>query len=201
MKKSIFTAALLLLGALIFSRCSNSTEAKTSDVKNVAESAKPTNAEMAKKGKYLVEIIGCNHCHSPKKMGPNGPEIIPELLLSGFPSDRPKVTFDSKLVKSSGFAMFYPDLTAAAGPWGVSFAGNLTPDATGTGSWTFKQFKTALTKGKYKGLDGSRTLLPPMPWQGFAAMNEDDLESIWAYLKSIPPVKNMVPAPIASDEI
>ncbi len=201
MKKSTITIALLLSGTIIFSHCSSNTESKTTEVKTVAEPAKPTDAALAKKGKYLVEIIGCNHCHSPKKMGPNGPEIISELLLSGFPSDRPMVTFDSKLVKSSGFAMFYPDLTAAAGPWGVSFAGNLTPDATGTGSWTFEQFKTALTKGKFKGLDGGRTLLPPMPWQGFAAMTDEDIQSIWAYLKSIPPVKNMVPSPITPDKM
>lgn len=201
MKKSTITAALLLLGATIFSDCSNSTEAKTAEITKAAEPAKSTDAEMAKKGKYLVDIVGCNHCHSPKKMGPNGPEIIPELLLSGFPSDRPIVKFDSKLIKSAGFAMFYPDLTAAAGPWGVSFAGNLTPDSTGTGSWTFEQFKKALTKGKFKGLDGGRMLLPPMPWQGFAAMTDDDIESIWAYLKSIPPVKNVVPSPIAPDKM
>ena len=47
-------------------------------------------------GKYLVEIMSCNDCHSPKRMEKNGPEVIPELLLSGYPSDRPIVSFDSK---------------------------------------------------------------------------------------------------------
>ena len=94
------------------------------------------------RGKYLVGIMGCNDCHSPKKMGENGPELIPELLLSGYPADRPIVNFDSDLIKE-GFGIFYPDLTAAAGPWGVSFAGNLTPDETGIGNWSEEQFKTA----------------------------------------------------------
>lgn len=100
------------------------------------------------RGEHLVAIMGCNDCHSPKRMGPNGPEIIPELLLSGYPADRPVANFKSPLLQQ-GFSMFYPDLTGAAGPWGVSFAGNLTPDDTGIGQWTEAQFKRALTTGKY----------------------------------------------------
>lgn len=151
-------------------------------------------------GKYLVDIMGCNDCHSPKKMGENGPEIIPELLLSGYPSDRPIVQFDSKLIKE-GFAMFYPDLTAAAGPWGVSFAGNLTPDETGIGNWTEENFKKALTQGKLKGMDNGRMLLPPMPWFNYMAMKETDIHAIFTYLKSIKPVINIVPQPVSPDNI
>jgi hypothetical protein len=97
--------------------------------------------------------------------------------------------------------MFYPDLTAAAGPWGVSFAANLTPDETGIGNWTEEQFKKAMTQGKFKGLDGSRTLLPPMPWTNFQTLSNDELHSIFAYLKSIKPVKNVVPNPITPDKM
>jgi hypothetical protein len=162
--------------------------------------AGPTPEEIVKKGKYLVNMMGCNDCHSPKKMGPNGPEIIPELMLSGYPADRPVVKFDHKLLKE-GFSMFYPDLTAAAGPWGVSFAGNLTPDQTGIGNWTAEQFKKALTQGKFKGLDGSRMLLPPMPWFNYTELTDDDLNAIFNYLKSIPPVKNVVPQPVTPDKM
>ena len=160
----------------------------------------PTQEELVKRGEYLVKITGCNDCHSPKKMGAQGPEIIPELLLSGYPADRPIVKFDSKMLKT-GFSMFYPDLTAAAGPWGVSFAGNLTPDETGLGTWTEAQFKIALTQGKYKGIEGSRMLLPPMPWVNYTTMEDADIKAIFAYLKSIKPVKNLVPQPIAPDKI
>ncbi len=110
-------------------------------------------------------------------MGANGPEIIPELTLSGFPSDRPIVKFDNKMIKD-GFAIFYPDLTAAAG------------------NWTEEQFKKAITQGKFKGLDGGRELLPPMPWPAFASLKDDDVHAIFTYLKSIKPVKNVVPAPV-----
>ena len=82
------------------------------------------------------------------------------------------------------------------GPWGTSFAANLTPDETGIGNWSFGQFKKALTEGKAKGLDGGRMLLPPMPWPNYVSMQEADLRAIFAYLKSIPPVKNIVPAPV-----
>jgi hypothetical protein len=144
------------------------------------------------KGKYLVNIMGCNDCHSPKKMGPMGPEIIPELMLSGYPADRPIAPFDLALTKN-GISMMNPDLTAAAGPWGISFAGNLTPDATGLGNWTEVQFKKALTEGKYKGMDGTRMLLPPMPWVNYKDLKENDIQAIFRYLQSIKPVKNIVP--------
>ena len=147
-------------------------------------------------GKYLVTIVGCNDCHSPKTMGKNGPEVIPDLMLSGYPADRPIVKFEDKLLKT-GFAMFYPDLTGGAGPWGVSFAANLTPDETGLGTWTEEQFKKAIMQGKFKGLDGTRMILPPMPWQDFASLKNEDVHAIFMYLKSIKPVKNTVPEPIA----
>lgn len=156
--------------------------------------------EIIKRGEYLVTIMGCNDCHSPKQMGPNGPEIIPELLLSGYPSDRPVVKFNDPLLKE-GFGMFYPDLTAAAGPWGVSFAANLTPDQSGIGAWTEEQFKRALTQGKFKGIEGARMLLPPMPWFNYTQLKDEDVSAIFAYLKSIKPVVNVVPQPIPPDQM
>jgi mono/diheme cytochrome c family protein len=156
--------------------------------------------DVISQGKYLVAILGCNDCHSPKRMGEMGPEIIPELTLSGYPSDRPIIKFDSPLIKE-GFSMFYPDLTAGAGPWGVSFAGNLTPDETGIGNWTEAQFKIALTQGKFKGLENGRMLLPPMPWQSFIDMKDEDIHAVFTYLKSINPVVNIVPAPISPDNM
>jgi hypothetical protein len=85
------------------------------------------------------------------------------------------------------------DLTAAVGPWGVSFSANLTPHQSGIGNWTFDQFKKAMTEGKYKGVENTRMLLPPMPWQSYAHMKEEDLEAIFAYLQSITPIENLVP--------
>lgn len=174
---------------------------KVTQKENVAAVvAEKSATDVVAHGKYLVEIMGCHDCHSPKRMGANGPELIPELMLSGYPADRPIVKMDSKLLKQ-GFAMLYPDLTAGAGPWGMSFAGNLTPDESGIGNWTRDQFKKALTEGKLKGLDTGRTLLPTMPWVNFKSLKEDDITAIFEYLKSVKPVKNVVPAPIPPDQI
>lgn len=165
-----------------------------------ATAAAPNQVDLVKRGDYLVKIMGCNDCHSAKRMGAQGPEVIPETMLAGYPADRPLVKFDSKLIKE-GFAQFYPDLTAAAGPWGISFAGNLTPDETGIGNWTEGQFKIAMTQGKYKGIATSRPLLPPMPWQNYTTMADADLKAVFAYLKSIKPVKNLVPPPVTPDKM
>lgn len=185
-----FAAPAAVAMALLSSACVNFESKPAPPV-----AAEPDSTALVARGAYLVTIAGCNDCHSPKQMGPNGPELVPGRMLSGYPGDQPIPEFDSKML-SQGFAMFTPDLTAGAGPWGISFAGNLTPDETGIKNWSFDQFKTALTKGKYKGLEGGRTLLPPMPWVNYINMEDADLRAMFAYLKSIPPVQNVVPAPV-----
>jgi Cytochrome c len=199
MKKTfLFTLVLtIIVLAPTFYSCSNNSE-KQNGTKAIVE--QPKQEDAIKQGQHLVMIMGCNDCHSPKKMGPQGPEIIADQMLSGYPSDRPIVKFDSKLIRE-GFSMFYPDLAAAAGPWGISFAGNLTPDNTGIGNWTEEQFKRAMTEGKFKGLEGSRTLLPPMPWVNYKSLTNDEIHSIFTYLKSIKPVKNIVPNPVTPDKM
>jgi hypothetical protein len=182
---------------IIAGACTNSNQ-KSVENNSAVNAVSPE--DIIKRGEYLVTIMGCNDCHSPKIMGPNGPEIIPELLLSGYPSDRPIIKFNDPLLKE-GFGMFYPDLTAAAGPWGVSFAANLTSDQSGIGTWTEEQFKKALMQGKFKGLDGTRMLLPPMPWFNYTNMKDEDVSAVFAYLKSTKPVVNVVPQPIPPDQM
>jgi len=197
-KKNLPLVVLSLFFLLIcLASCTNSN--KNSGMVN--SGGKDTSLEgRIKQGKYLVTVMGCNDCHSPKKNGANGPVVIPELMLSGFPADRPRAKFEDKLIKE-GFAVLYPDLTGAAGPWGVSYASNLTPDDTGLNGWTLAQFKKALTEGKYNGMDNIRMLLPPMPWQDFASLTDDDVKAIFSYLQSIKPVKNMVPGPLTPDQM
>lgn len=186
-----------LFYTLALSSCSNTTKESSEKTQEIKVQ---TEEDIIVRGKYLVETMGCHDCHSPKKLGPNGPEIIPELILSGYPAERPVVKFSDPMIKQ-GFAMFYPDLTAGAGPWGVSFAANLTPDATGIGTWSEEQFKKALTEGKFKGLEGTRMLLPPMPWFNLTELEDEDVHAIFTYLKSIKPIQNVVPAPIPPDQM
>ncbi len=68
-------------------------------------------------------------------------------------------------------ALWSWDGTAFAGPWGVSFPRNLTPDtATGLGSWTEEMFMKALRTGK--DMREGRDLLPPMPWATFSKLGD-----------------------------
>jgi hypothetical protein len=84
-------------------------------------------------------------------------------------------------------------LTSWVGPWGISYAANLTSDATGIGNWTESAFITALRKGKYEGIESGRSLLPPMPSAMYTSMSDDELKAIFAFLKSTKPINNVVP--------
>ena len=144
----------------------------------------------AERGAYLVLVGGCNDCHTPLKMGPAGPQPDLTRLLSGHPEG---------LVMPAAPAAVGPWIwsgaatnTAFAGPWGVTYSANLTPDpTTGIGAWTEKQFVAALTSGKHLGV--GRPILPPMPWQSTARMREADLRAMFAYLRTVPALKNLVP--------
>jgi mono/diheme cytochrome c family protein len=147
-------------------------------------------ASSAERGKYLVTIAGCGDCHTPLKMGANGPEPDRSRLFSGHPADlvMPPAPAAQGPWLWSGAATS----TAFAGPWGVSYAANLTPDReTGIGIWKEEQFVKAMRTGRHWG--EGRPILPPMPWQGIAAMSDDDLKAVFAYLQSVPPVRNAVP--------
>ncbi len=189
MRKTILTLVVISTTVVaILIACSD-------NKKESATTSQPiSNDSLIKIGAYLVTISGCDDCHSPKKMGSRGPELDTELRLSGYPSSRPLPVYDSNAIKK-GMILFNQDLTSSAGPWGVSFAANLTSDATGAGSWPLENFITALRKGKFKGHESGRDLLPPMPWQNFAQMTDDDLKAVHAFLKSTKPVENVVPAP------
>ena len=188
MRKTVLNlTAIAAITSIVFVACQDSAA-------NEEKSKAITKEEMVKRGEYLVNTIGCDDCHSPKRMGAHGPEIIPELRLSGYPSDRPLTTADTNVVKK-GWMLFSDDLTTAVGSWGQSFAANLTSDATGTGNWKEEQFIKAIREGKYKGLDNTRSLLMPMPWFVYKNLTDDDLKSIFAFLQTTKPVKNVVPVP------
>lgn len=185
MKMLLLFSLMVVIAAIIIS-C-NSTTAKTGETLAVSKDS------LIKKGAYLVTIMGCDDCHSPKKMGPKGPEMIPELRLSGYPADRPVAKVDTSVIKK-GWSLLGTDFTSAAGAWGISFAANITSDETGIGNWNETNFKKAITEGKWKGLDNGRMLLPPMPWYNFRNLTDEDLKAIFTFLKSTKPVKNVVPA-------
>lgn len=154
-----------------------------------------------KRGKYLVDFGGCHDCHSPKSFGPDGvPVLDQKRLLSGFPADTELPAMIKDALTPGNWVLFAPDLTAAVGPWGISYAANLTPDdQTGIGLWSEEHFVSAMRTGKHMGQ--GRPIMPPMPWFAVKGLTDDDLSAVFAYLKSLPPVKNQVPAPLPPDKV
>lgn len=143
-------------------------------------------------GEHLVTVGACHDCHSPKRMTAMGPVIDTALMLSGHHAGHPEPQVDRAEVQRKGLAVTN-DLTTWVGVWGTSYTANLTPDATGLGNWKKEQFKLALREGKFKGLAGNRTLLPPMPWEMYRNFSDEEISAIFAYLQSIPAIKNVVP--------
>jgi len=148
------------------------------------------------RGKYLVMVGGCNDCHTPKVMTPQGPVPDTTRLLAGYTAGTPLPEIPAGALGPGKWgALTNMDLTAWAGPWGVSFSYNLTPDMqTGIGGWPEEMFIKTLRTGKFMGM--SRDILPPMPWQTIGQMTDEDLKALFAYLKSIKPVHNAIPAPL-----
>ncbi len=146
-------------------------------------------------GEHIVTSSFCSDCHTPKKMTNMGPVDDTTLWLSGHPSAIPLPDVDRKMLESKGMAATNTQ-TSWIGPWGVSFTANLTPDSTGIGLWTEDQFLTCIKEGVSHGIKGNRPLLPPMPWPSFRLRTDDELKAVFAYLKSIKPIHNVVPQPL-----
>lgn len=200
MKKfSIVSLIIVIVSIFIFSRCNQGQTDKTEVTKDStqAQAAPPAYGGFESQvawGKHLVAIGGCNDCHTPKKMGPNGPEDNMDLELSGAPSQQPEININRKEIESKGLAV--DNMTEWIGSWGISYTANITSDSTtGIGNWTADQFIRVFRTGKYGGAPGGRNLLPPMPWQSIGKMSDDELKAVFAYLESTKPIHNIVHQP------
>lgn len=193
MKTHFFPAFCLLVAMSWLTNCQQQPAEKPAATETAAAA---TVEDSAKRGEYLVSVLGCDDCHTPKSMTPQGPVPDMSRRFMGHPAGEPFTTDDKKKMITEQFvAVFSPGMTAAAGPWGVSYAANITSDDTGIGTWTEAQFIKALREGKSKGMDGTRPILPPMPIPSYKNLSDDDLKAVFAYLKKVNPVKNTVPAP------
>lgn len=193
MKVFLLISSLLLFAILLLS--TPVLKQKTGTDRKQAVAATTTQQDQIKFGQRLVLIAACHDCHTPKKMTDKGPVMDYDRALSGHPAKLPPPDVDRKEVEQKGLIVTHT-LTAWVGPWGISYAANLTSGATGIGNWTEKQFFTAIREGKYKGIETSRGLLPPMPWDMYKNMTDEELSAIFAYLKSTKPINNVVPAPV-----
>ncbi len=168
----------------------------TAGGQGAAVPAQMSQADMVKRGEYLVSAVGCHDCHTPHKMGPQGLEPDMSRALSGHQAGQqlPPPPAPSGPWIVSGTDAF----TAWAGPWGISFSQNLTPDPeTGLGNYTEEQFVMTIREGKKQGR--GRALLPPMPWPVIRNFSDDDLKSMYAYLRTVTPIRNRVPDPVIAE--
>lgn len=159
------------------------------------EGAQPAaDAAKIERGSYLVTILGCNDCHTPWKMGENGPEPDMTRMLSGHPQDI-VITAGARTPEAPWNTTVSGTFTAWSGGFGVSFTRNLTPDdETGLGTWTEQEFIDTIRNGRSRGI--GRELLPPMPWPAYRNATDEDLAAVFAYLQSIPAISNRVPDPL-----
>jgi hypothetical protein len=193
MRRERLFVVMVVLCAFVVGGCAQDEKTAVASAGMVPASAQGVSVE---RGEYLVTIGGCHDCHTPFKMGENGPEPDMDLALSGHPEQLvmppPPDLGDSPWVWIGSGSN-----TAFAGPWGISYARNLTPEElTGTGIWTEEIFIKTLRSGRHWGV--SRPILPPMPWQNYGQATDEDLKSIWAYLRTVKPIKNQVPEAVVA---
>jgi mono/diheme cytochrome c family protein len=122
-----------------------------------------SDVDLLKRGEYLTIVMGCGDCHTP-----------------GYFFGAPDMSR-----KFSGSELGWE------GPWGVTYARNITPEPeTGIAAWSEQDIMTAIRTGKRP--DGT-AILPPMPWVDFAYLSDEDALAIAKYVKSVPPVPHKVP--------
>jgi hypothetical protein len=152
----------------------------------------PYSKKLIARGRVLVISSGCNDCHTPWHVDPELGVPVPDWtrMLSGHPEGAPDPQGE---VGPGDIGLIGPTFTSFKLPFGTTYSMNLTPDIdTGTGSWTEKMFVDVFRKGRHLGGDG-RPVYPPMPWNFYRARSDADLKAMFAYLRSIPPLRNLQP--------
>jgi hypothetical protein len=124
----------------------------------------PDTANVLVYGEYLVNLYDCYACHS-----------------ASFQTNNLVKPRESKGYMGGGNAIYNLEGKPV-------LSSNLTPDAeTGLGKWTESQFITALKTGKRP--DGTLFKYPMLP---FTRLEDWEAQAIYAYLKTVPPIKNLV---------
>ena len=148
---------------------------------SAAIAAAQTDAELLQRGRYIATAIQGCACHT--RESPDGTKEK-EWYLAGAPAQPPAVGP-------------FPSAGWTNRRWKKLYARNITPDPeTGIGNWTEADFMRALRTGLTP--DG-RVLDPFMPWGAFQGLTDTDLKAIWAYLRTIEPIKNKVPDRIPAE--
>jgi hypothetical protein len=199
-RNSLRAALVSAVVSLLFVAC-NTDSPSTQRKNDIGQYPGKATPDMVSRGHYLVTVAGCNDCHSPKKFTPEGPVVDSARLLSGHPATLPVPLLTADALTPGSWMLMGPDLTTYVGPWGISYATNLTPDTTtGMGGWTEDAFVKTIRKGKHLGLDNGRPILPPMPWEEMAQWEDSDLRAVYRYLRFVTPIRNQVPPPVSPQD-
>jgi cytochrome c553 len=191
----VWTTAIIA-AAIILTAVLSTASLRAAGAGGIAPQTEAGKTAQIARGKYLVEIMGCHDCHTPAKMGPNGPEQDRSRALSGHPEEL--VMPPAPAPQGPWVASIAATFTAFASPAGTVFTRNLTPDKeTGLGDWTVEEFIATMKTGRERGK--GRPVLPPMPVQNLKALSDSDIRSLFAYLQSIPAIRHRIPQPIEAD--
>jgi mono/diheme cytochrome c family protein len=194
---NIVWGAAVITAAIILTAVLSTASVKADGVGDAGPQTKAGKTAQIARGKYLVDIMGCHDCHTPMKLGPNGPEWDMTRALSGHPEDAPALPPAN--LPAGYMAAIGGTFTSFSGPWGTSFTKNLTPDKeTGLGDWTVEEFIATMQTGRERGK--GRPVLPPMPVQNLKALSDSDIRALFAYLQSLPAIKNRTPQPQEPDQ-
>jgi hypothetical protein len=191
------TLSLIALSALLAAACTKEEKRPNPVAPTDPASAPAVRSDLAKRGQHLIAVGGCGDCHTPMKFDPALGMPVPQMdrMLSGHPEGAPD---PSGSLGKGDQAVIGPTFTAFKLPFGVVYSANLTPDdETGIGLWQEDDFIRSFRTGRHRGAESGRPILPPMPWMNIdhSLSSDDDLKAIFAYLKTIPAVKNHVPEP------
>jgi hypothetical protein len=184
----VSAVSLAMLGAAAVHAAKPAKDAKSGKGAKAAE-------DPVARGRYLVSFAGCNDCHTPwvfnKDLGMPVPDHT--RFLSVHPAGGPEP--QGKVDPKTDLAFIGATFTAFKLPFGTVYSANLTPDKeTGIGNWTEEMFLGVFRKGLHMGAEG-RPVLPPMPWQEYRNMTDDDLKAVFAFLKTIPAIHNPIADP------
>ncbi len=172
MRKSITLPAILIIAitAVFFNACVSTTD--TSESIQADKINEDSLQQVVARGEYLsVHVAACIHCHSQRDFTKYSGPVVPGTEGGG------------------GQKFDHSEFDAMPG---TIYSKNITPDsATGIGTWSDGEIIRAITQGINKNGD---TLFPLMPYANFNRMSKSDLLSIVAYIKTLKPINNKVPA-------
>jgi mono/diheme cytochrome c family protein len=136
----------------------------------------PVNDKASKEiahGQYLVTLLACGTCHT------DGASVGKPDMAYSFAGSSIDIAYSNPFVESNP---------------GVLYPRNITPDElTGIGNWTDEEIKSGIRSGIDR--HGKR-LISVMPWPGYATLNDEDVDDIVMYLRSLKAVRHAVPAKV-----